>query len=183
MVTKTASVVIACIYRPPGSINASFYDELSDLFHHFLLLGKKFIVCGDFNCPSKTSSSDPDERLDERLTQLLLRHNLTQHVNQATHEGGNTMDLVISADSDISLVNNIKITVRRLGKDFTDHFLVHCTLAVSPIQPSRTKYAYRNIKKIDIAAFRVDLLQSKLFNVIILTQTVIPSCCTLNCNA
>ena len=56
------------------------------------------------------------------------------------------------------------IMVRRLGKSFTDHFLVHCTLAAIVVHPSILKYTHRDLKRIDIPAFRVDLLQSKLLD-------------------
>ena len=78
MTTDTSSVVVVCIYRPPGLDSATFRDKLSDLFDRLVLLGKKFIACGDFNCPSSAGSTD---LLDERLTNLLSRYNLTQHVN------------------------------------------------------------------------------------------------------
>ena len=104
MATKSSSTIIVCIYRPPGPVTSLFCDELSDMFNNLHNHGKKFIVCGDFNCPPGAGSSIP---VDERLVDLISCYNLTQHVNQPTHSGGNILDLIITSDNDDGMITDV----------------------------------------------------------------------------
>jgi len=48
--SKHYPVIIACIYRPPGSVTNAFCDEFSDVLEQ-LMSRKRYMICGDLNCP------------------------------------------------------------------------------------------------------------------------------------
>lgn len=75
LVSSSSSVVVVCIYRPPGPADATFISCLSDLFDQLLLMDVKFVVCGDFNTPG--SGANP---INDDVADVFLRYNLTQHV-------------------------------------------------------------------------------------------------------
>jgi exonuclease III len=114
IVEQASSTIIVCIYRTPGSVTNVFCSDLSDLFDELLVLGSRFLVCGDLNCPGA------DQQMDTHLADLLSCHNLIQHVRGSTHEKGNLLDLLITRESDMNLVNNICLQ----SLCFTDHSLV-----------------------------------------------------------
>jgi exonuclease III len=46
--SKHSPVIIACIYRPPGSVTNVFCDEFSDVLEQ-LMSRKRYVICGDIN--------------------------------------------------------------------------------------------------------------------------------------
>jgi len=63
------------------------------------------------------------------------------------------------ADSDQQIVTGTTVTRTCLS---TDHYLVCCRLQLAADRPSVTSFFYRDIKKINMDAFRAELTQSKL---------------------
>ena len=152
--TKSSTITVVCVYRPPGSVTTATCDALSDLFDQLLLHSRRFVVCGDFNVPGADGSS-----LDPQVESLLSRYNLVQHVHQPTHTAGNLLDVIITGDSDCQIVTDTTVTQTCLS---TDHYLVSCKLQLTVERPSIVSFSYRDVQKIDLAAFRADLAQSKL---------------------
>ena len=147
-------VIAACIYRPPGPVSTDFCDDLSKLFDQLMLSGLRHIVCGDLNCPGQRALS-----LDDRLNDVLQRHNQRQLVNQPTHVAGNVLDVLIVPDCWADFASDVD--VRSLC--FTDHSLVLCQLGVKRERPMPVTYHYRCIKQIDLDEFRRRVLQSQLY--------------------
>ena len=56
IVGRHCSVVIVCVYRPPGELTPAFISQLSDLFDQLSLLDCRFVVVGDFNVPGSVAS-------------------------------------------------------------------------------------------------------------------------------
>ena len=143
----------ALIYRvPPSQKNkipkSLFIDEFSKLMESLSIIGGKLLVLGDFNIP--WNKEDHPER--EQLYDLLSSCSLTQHVEFVTHLGGQTLDHVISRDSDY-LVTSVSS-----GDVIADHTTVLITLSVSkpPIIPQ--KVSIRKLKAIDKAHFKQDMV-------------------------
>ena len=88
---------------------------------------------------------------------MLYSYNLTQHV-QNTTRGSNTLDLLLTSASDTGLLSRVAVQ----PTCFSDHDLVTCRLHVPCDPPTVAKYQYRDIRRIDIAAFQNDILQSPL---------------------
>jgi len=45
----TRSVLVVCIYKPPGAVLSAFIDQLCQLLDQLVLLNSRFVVVGDFN--------------------------------------------------------------------------------------------------------------------------------------
>ena len=69
--------------------------------------------------------------LDDILKSANLHHHTIIPVNEATHIGGHTIDLVI-AKRDDNIVNNLSV-----GSLLSDHFAVHYNLNVAKPPPLR----------------------------------------------
>ena len=150
----TVHVTVACLYRPPGAVTQSFCRQFADLLDQLVTAKQRFVVCGDFNCPGAGG-----RQLDASLDDLLQRYNLTQHVTTATR-GDNILDLLITSASDSDLLSDVVVQ----PTCFSDHQLVACRLHVPRHQPTTTRYCYRDIRRVDLAAFHSDVLQSPLFD-------------------
>ena len=156
------SVVIANIYKPPKSSKLQFLDELSDLLTlcgNFI--GKdKFILCGDFNCPSDDSQTE----IDSALQSVFDIHGLTQHVRtptRVTPTVSNILDLIVTSSSHPSCISRVNVSD---SKGISDHDLVTCHIATN-IKPSRRviNYEFRSLKSLNYSQFIQRLLQSPLF--------------------
>ena len=121
-----------------------------------MLDDQRYVLCGDFNCTgpvSQITDSSPD--IDSNLADVLSRYNMTQHVHCSTHEQGNLLDLIITHEShselDVIFVNS------------SDHRLVKCRLGVPIYRAAVVSYTYRDIKHMNMEAFRRSMLESQLF--------------------
>ena len=154
---RSASVVVVCVYRPPGTVTSAFIDQLSDLFDRLLALDSRFLVTGDFNAPGDVNG------LDSHTADAFTRHALRQHVSSPTHRDGNVLDLMLTRDNDTpraQLISDVAVQ----SVCFSDHHLVTCRLGVPP-PPSAvtTSFTYRPLRRIDKQAFCQDILQSRLY--------------------
>jgi len=162
VIAANLSVVIACIYRPPGNISSNFYDQLADLFDQLLLCGKQYIVCGDLNCPGE------GDQICSDLQEVLTLYNHRQLVSGPTHELGHLLDLLIVPDQFANIVSEIST----VSECFTDHMLVRCKLGAPFRHPPIISYRYRRIDQMDLAAFRQDIQNSSLYQPTIYPQSV-----------
>ena len=89
---RSASFVVVCVYRPPGTVTSAFTEQLSDLLDRLATLNSRFVVPGDFNPIGDLNG------LDSRTADVITRHALRQHVRSPTHRDGNVLDLVITRD-------------------------------------------------------------------------------------
>ena len=94
---RSKASVEVCVYRPPGTVMSTFIDQLSDMLDQIMLLGNKFVVVGDFNVPGDFAG-----QLDPHAVDVLTQYGLRQHVTGPTHIVGNTLDLILSRDEQIS---------------------------------------------------------------------------------
>jgi len=90
------------------------------------------------------------------------QYGLRQHVTGPTHISGNTLDLILSCDEQISEQLVSKVTVQSVC--FSDHHLLTCCFGVPQPQPVTTTYNYRSLHRISMAAFSADILQSRLYS-------------------
>jgi len=161
--SSSTPVIIAAIYRHPGHVSVPFCDELSDLFDRLLQLGIRYIVCGDLNCPDKTGR----DLIDVHLQLVLSRYNVLQLVADPTHDKGNTLDLLIVPEQHADLIQDVSTH----SLCFTDHALVRCRLGVPRMRPTLQQYSYRRVNRMDMEAFRQDILKSRLYDQSTTTDT------------
>ena len=123
----SVQIVVACLYRPPGNVSDLFCTQLADLFDQLITIDKRFVVCGDFNCPGVD-----DNLIDNNLDDVLQRYDLVQHVRSPTHVDGNTLDLLLTSSSEVSLLSDINVS----STCFSDHHAVACRLGITSNHPS-----------------------------------------------
>ena len=98
--------MVLAVYHPPYSdkapiTNAMFLDEVTDFLAIFLVKHNNIIITGDFNIHVH-NTNDPEAQIFLDTKEAL---GLDNHVNFATHNRGNTLDLVLTeALSSLSLV-------------------------------------------------------------------------------
>ena len=144
---------LVTIYRPPpNSANAStsskFFDEFSALLEAIDLTSGHFILCGDFNIHVDNDDS-PDAKT---LTDMLDSCAATQHVHEATHSKGHTLDLVITSEAD-NFVSNLSV----LNTFPSDHSAICFDVDLSRPLSSKRKVSFRKLKDIDFASFKEDI--------------------------
>ncbi|ESN95655.1 hypothetical protein HELRODRAFT_179125 [Helobdella robusta] len=143
LVCPESAIILAVLYRPPGPAVDSFFEKLETLINYVHLSSSSFIICGDFNCPGS-----------ERLSSLLEKNNLSQHVSFPTHRCGNTLDLIITSTS---FSDSIK-DERSSDVTYSDHKIILvdiCTFSIPPLVETRT---YRSIHCINLNRFQSDLM-------------------------
>jgi hypothetical protein len=106
------------------------------------------VILGDIN----VHFDDKDHFETKKMLKLLSIHGCRQHVNEPTHKNGHIIDWVVSRESDNGVQN-------ALVKDLqmSDHQLVIVNLSTIKASLPVVSIPCRNLKKIDMSAFRHDL--------------------------
>ncbi|XP_068713260.1 uncharacterized protein [Montipora foliosa] len=156
--TNSFRARLSIIYRPPYSnlhpvSLKTFFDEFASYMESIILTPEPLIITGDFNIHvDNVNDSDACEFLD-----LLASLGLKQHVIGPTHEGGHTLDLVITRQYD-----QVIKSAALIDRFISDHAAVLCQLdSVKPCTATK-EISYRQLKSIDIDALRADLMASEL---------------------
>lgn len=82
--------------------------------------------------------------------------NLVQHVKGETHRNGHTLDLIITRSDETSLVSNVHIT----DPVISDHFAVHCRLAIKKSNFPRKEISYWKVIQVDRENFREAIIRN-----------------------
>ena len=140
--------LLANVYRPPRTDINRFLDELSDVLDEIGSLGGHPVILGDFNCPG-----DAPTKLDDRLEAWLSCYDMSVSSGGPTHlnfDGGlSRLDLIAESGHPRKLSNPSQVLT-----GFSDHRLLTSTLGCTrPTSPVVT-YSYRDIRRLDISAFR-----------------------------
>jgi hypothetical protein len=150
--TGASHFVLLGVYRPGSHApTVAFHDELSAVFERIAAYRCPVVVCGDFNV-HVDQCNDPHAA---RLAQLLQTFGLTQHVTEPTHDGGHTLDLVITR-SDTDILNI------RVGDKISDHALICFTLPVKKPNTETQWITSRAWRRLSHDAFASDLAASGL---------------------
>ena len=110
------------------------------------------LVCGDFNCPGSSNN-----RVSDRLEDVLISANLEQHVHEPTREH-NLLDILATSDPD--LVSSIRTVDSR---SVSDHKLVIASLDIDPAKPEAIRQTFRNLKIFNASEFESALQRSVVF--------------------
>ena len=163
---------LSIIYCPPYSnlhpvSLKTFFDDFASYMESIILTPEPLIITGDFNIHvNNTNDSDACEFLD-----LLASLGLKQHVIGPTHEGGHTLDLVITRQYD-----QVIKSAPMIDRFISDHAAVLCQLdSVKPCTAVK-EISYRQLKSIDMDALRADLTTSELCTNVFTDLDMMVSC-------
>jgi hypothetical protein len=76
---------------------SAFFDELSDLLDHLVVLDVKYVLCADFNCLGEITGPS----LDDQLTEIITMYSLMQYVNE--QKDGKMLDLILTLNEEQTL--------------------------------------------------------------------------------
>ena len=107
------------------------------------------VIAGDLNF----HVNDDNNTEATQFSEILSTYNLTQFVQDPTHESGYTLDLVITR----ALPNFVRnVTV---GEKISDHFAVKCQLALKKPGIEKKEVTFRKVNQIDFDKFNSDLCE------------------------
>ena len=123
--TPGPRLCVYTVYHPPrgtklSSTETEFYSDLDILFTESSISTLPVIIIGDFNIHFN------NEHNSSKLRNMLNDYPMQQHVNSATHEHGNILDLVITNQRD-NLVSNVSV----MDYAISEHYSVEWTLSIS----------------------------------------------------
>ena len=107
------------VYRQPASNFHTFLGDVGKILPIATAHSMEIVVCGDFN--AQYGDSTCADALN--LADLLETHGFVQHVQGATHEHGNILDLVITSGT-----SHVIATTVELETFLTDHRVIECEL-------------------------------------------------------
>ena len=146
----TSHFTILNLYRPPGS-DTVFFDEFQNILSSLTTTCPNLVITGDFNLHIDTSS-----HCTKVFHDILFSFDLQQLVSFPTHSHGHTLDLLIASSA--CTFRSVLQTAR-----ISDHFTVIGVMSFLVPSPAYHKtISYRNLKSIDLDAFRRDILNSAL---------------------
>uniref|UniRef100_A0A8C5AGF3 Reverse transcriptase domain-containing protein n=1 Tax=Gadus morhua TaxID=8049 RepID=A0A8C5AGF3_GADMO len=137
------SFVLAVVYRPPGPYSV-FLDEFSDFAADLATYSDNILLIGDFNI----HVNNPSDALTRAVLSITDTLGFKQLVQQPTHIGGNTLDLVLTRGVDIS-----QLVVSSYTSALSDHFLLTFQVVVScPCDDQQATFSCRRITPATITA-------------------------------
>ena len=122
LISTSNPFIICVIYIPPNSSD-TYHEQLHIYLTNLVNDSKPIILLGDFNFPdvdwATYSGSSPKAN---KFCDLLFQLNLSQLINEPTHNQGNILDLVITNNEDI--VYNLFVHPQHYQPISLDHFVV-----------------------------------------------------------
>ena len=144
---------VVILYRPPYSdehkvTTSTFFVEFCNYLESIVLSKEQLLIVGDFNIHVDVL----DDNDSIKLLDLLESFGLQQHVSQATHTHGHTLDLIITRQTD-----QIIKTAPHVDRFISDHASILCSL--HSIKPSLTvrSISYRKLKAINMESLNKEL--------------------------
>ncbi len=144
---------LCIVYHPPYSqsnpiSNGTFLEEFDDYLDSIVLCDELLCISGDFNI----HMNKPNDTDQIRLSSMLKSYGLINHVTVPTHKHGNTLDLIITRDNEELILSKPKA-----GYMISDHCFITTRLGFPCPNFTVKSISHRNIKGIDLPAFKSDL--------------------------
>jgi hypothetical protein len=157
-------VVIGVIYRPPQTSLSDFFSEL-DILLQLLSHHDRLILVGDFNI--NVSSGSPHAT---KLLNVMNDFDLLQHVDTATHESGNILDLVFARNKFCS-ISHISVI-----EGFSDHACILFGLVTPDFKSSNSPTVQtRSLKNVNFDYLTQDFFDFLTLPILWALQTFQPS--------
>ena len=137
------TTMVLVVYHPPYSnkapiTNAMFLDEVTDFLATLLFEHNNIIITGDFNIHVNTN--DPETQI---LLDTMEALGLDNHVNFATHNRGNTLDLVLT-----EALSSLSVVTCRRGQFLSDHCSIELEVAIPKPALKRQTITSHKIKDV-----------------------------------
>ena len=91
------SIEIVCAYKRPQKSLAAFICELEPILK--ILLGKRSIICGDFNVDLLTDNDNRD-----KISEVMAKYGFVQTVKEPTTDGGTLLDHIYVSKLEVNSV-------------------------------------------------------------------------------
>ncbi|XP_060770970.1 uncharacterized protein LOC132881920 [Neoarius graeffei] len=118
---STQLIPLLIIYRPPGPYS-EFLSEFADFISDLVISLDKALVVGDFNI----HFDNPEDPLKTAFVSILDSGGINQNVIGLTHNGGHTLDLILTFRLN---VDNVVILPQ--SEVISDHYLISFKLCLS----------------------------------------------------
>ena len=129
-----------------------FLEEFADYMDGHATTSGQLLVVGDFNIHYDNTINSSAKKFRE----LHLSMNLAQWIEDATHEKGHILDLIITRQDENCLVKNISIQPFYL----LDHNIISFNIPFKKTHNIKKKIKIRNTKNIDINRMIEDIANS-----------------------
>ena len=150
---------LAVLYRPPPTREIGLEQEWPKFLAKYATIDKHNIIVGDLNIHIDI----PTDRDSTRFSSTLESSGMRQLVNEPTHVGGHTLEVVITKDTD-TIVNGVAMTDPGLsdntGKVSRNHFAVLFTAKAKQPAQMRKTITFRKLRAINIDLFNGDIKSS-----------------------
>jgi exonuclease III len=159
LVTGSSYIVrLMVVYRPPSSGKSGkstqvFLNEFQEYLDQNTTTSGKLICVGDFNFHYDDAMNADAQKFKE----LIHGYNMEQHVPEPTHTQGHILDLVITRNADIPILD-LQVQAPLLS----DHSPVMFRLPIGKPRATRKTCTFRKTKDIDIMEFKNDIQKSSL---------------------
>ena len=159
---SSASIIrIIVIYRPPISVkngltSAAFFDDFSSLLEKLVSSTSRLLLADDFNF----HVNNPSDNTANKFLDLLSCFNLEVcNGHTPTHKNNNILDLIVTRSSEETVLN---LSVN--DPVISDHFAVHCTLAIKRPPKAKLTISSCKLRTIDPDYLRRDICSSAFYN-------------------
>ena len=150
-------ITIAGLYHPPlgntRNTPTRFLDQVSQLVQYLFINHKNLVLLGDFNVHvNRLDNQDTQEYID-----TMEALGLVQHIDQPTHQLGNTLDLIYMESLEPMLVNHAFTS-----NFISDHCLVRIELEIRKHQVRVESSKTRNYKNFSPSTFETSFNDSTI---------------------
>ena len=153
VVNKNKLITLLIVYRPEPSYKnyyrmSDFFDEFTTWLTPYNKNNNDLLIVGDFNF----HVNKPNNHNAKQFLTIIDNFNLSQNVSQPTHSSGNTLDLIITSNT--NMVSNILVDELN-----SDHNCINFKLNTAKPPPARKLIKYRKVRDIDLVNFKADLIE------------------------
>ena len=143
------AITILVIYHPPignaGNTHTRFLDQVSELLQYSITNHKNLVILGDFNIAVQDLGNSDSQTYKDTMEAL----GLTQHINHATHQLGNTLDHIYTESIDA-----LEVRHSFLGEYLSNHRLVGIEINKRKITCQLENQNRRPFKDLDLVTFK-----------------------------
>ena len=123
-------LILCTVYIPPNPGDV-YLNSLLSYLTHLVTTHEKIVITGDFNFPDINWSSLTGLCSSSNIfCDFIFNHNLTQLVENPTHNRGNVLDLVLTSNADD--VYDLCVIRPNQSLPLSDHYMISFKIALSP---------------------------------------------------